>query len=345
MNYRQLGHSTLDVSAICLGSMTWGQQNTEAEAHSQLDFAAERGINFIDTAEMYPVPPREQTYTRTEAIIGNWLQHQPRDKWIIASKAAGPRRGFTWIRQGETSFTRHNLRTALEASLKRLKTDYLDLYQLHWPDRHVPLFGQYQFDPSQDTPSLSIHAQLEALAGFVKEGKIRYIGVSNETAWGLMQFVHLANQYDLPRIVSVQNAYSLISRSFEFGLSEIAHREHLSLLAYSPLAFGHLSGKYLNDPNTAGRITEFSGFGQRYEKPNVIPAVTAYAALARQHGMTPAQMALAFVYHRWFVTSTIIGASSLAQLKETLPAMQTPMSPDILADIDAIHLRYTNPAP
>lgn len=345
MDHRTLGDSALRVSAVCLGSMTWGQQNTEAEAHNQLDYAAERGINFIDTAELYPVPPREPTYARTEHIIGNWLRHQPRDQWIIASKAAGPRRGLNWIRQGETSFTAHNLRAAVEGSLQRLNTDYIDLYQLHWPERHVPMFGQYQFNPADDTPCLNIHPQLEALADLVKAGKIRYVGVSNETGWGLMQFVRLADQYNLPRIVSVQNAYNLINRGFEFSLSEIVYREHIALLAYSPLAFGHLSAKYTDRPAAAGRITEFAGFGQRYEKPNVIPAVTAYAALARQHGMSPAQMALAFVYHRWFVTSTIIGATSLQQLEENISAWDIHLPEEVLQDIEHLHLQYMNPAP
>lgn len=345
MDYHQLGTSELQVSAICLGTMTYGQQNTESEAHSQLDYATAQGINFIDTAEMYPVPPRAETYTRTETIVGNWLRKQPRDKIILATKVAGPRRAIEWIRGGPKSLDRSNIRTAIEGSLMRLQTDYIDLYQLHWPERNTPIFGQYQFDPALEKERVSILEQLEALGELVKEGKIRHIGVSNEQAWGIMEFLRLAKEYDLPRIASIQNCYSLINRGYEFGLTEISYREQVSLLAYSPLAFGHLSGKYLADPKAPGRVTEFQGFAQRYEKPNVQPAVAAYAELARKHGMTPAQLALSFVYRRWFVSSTIIGATSMTQLQENLSAWDKPLSDDIIAEIEAIHLRYMNPAP
>lgn len=345
MDYHQLGTSELQVSAICLGTMTYGQQNTESEAHSQLDYAIAQGINFIDTAEMYPVPPRAETYTRTETIVGNWLRKQSRDKIILATKVAGPRRAIEWIRGGPKSLDRSNIRAAIEGSLTRLQTDYIDLYQLHWPERNTPIFGQYQFDPALEKERVSILEQLEALGELVKEGKIRHIGVSNEQAWGIMEFVRLAKEYDLPRIASIQNCYSLINRGYEFGLTEISYREQVSLLAYSPLAFGHLSGKYLADPKAPGRVTEFQGFAQRYEKPNVQPAVAAYAELARKHGMTPAQLALSFVYRRWFVSSTIIGATSMTQLQENLSAWDKPLSDDIIAEIEAIHLRYMNPAP
>lgn len=345
MEYRQLGNSALKVSAVCLGSMTWGEQNTEAEAHSQLAMAHEYGVNFIDTAEMYPVPPRAESVTRTESYVGNWLQHQAREKWIIATKATGPRRKMQWIRGGPTALDRTNLRTAVEGSLKRLRTDYIDLYQLHWPERNVPMFGQYQFDPAQETIATSIHEQLNVLSELVTEGKIRCVGLSNETAWGIMEFVRLAAQYQLPRVATVQNAYNLINRGYEFSLAEISFREQISLLAYSPLAFGHLSGKYIDNPQAAGRVNDFNGFAQRYVKPNVIPAVTAYAQLAREHGYSPAQMALAFVYHRWFVSSTIIGATSLAQLTENLQAWSICLNSDQIAQIEAIHLRYMNPAP
>lgn len=345
MDYHQLGTSELNVSAICLGTMTYGQQNTESEAHSQLDYAVGQGINFIDTAEMYPVPPRAETYTRTETIVGNWLKNQPRDKIILATKVAGPRRAIEWIRGGPKALDRSNIRAAIEGSLTRLQTDYIDLYQLHWPERNTPIFGQYQFDPALEKERVSILEQLEALGELVKEGKIRHIGVSNEQAWGIMEFVRLAKEYDLPRIASIQNCYSLINRGYEFGLTEISYREQIGLLAYSPLAFGHLSGKYLADPKAPGRVTEFQGFAQRYEKPNVQPAVAAYAELARKHGMTPAQLALSFVYRRWFVSSTIIGATSMAQLEENLSAWDKPLSAEIIAEIEAIHLRYMNPAP
>lgn len=345
MDYHQLGTSSLKVSTICLGTMTYGQQNSESEAHAQLDYARAQGINFIDTAEMYPVPPRAETYTRTETIVGNWLRHQSRDKIILATKVAGPRRAIEWIRGGPQALDRSNIRAAIEGSLTRLQTDYIDLYQLHWPERNVPMFGQYQFDPSQEQNWVPIREQLEALAELVREGKVRYVGVSNEHAWGVMEFVRLAREYDLPRIASIQNSYSLINRGYEFGLTEIGYREQVSLLAYSPLAFGYLSGKYLTDPKAPGRVTEFPGFAQRYDKPNVGPAVAAYAQLAHKHGMSPAQLALSFVYHRWFVSSTIIGATNMTQLAENLSAWDRPLNDDIMAEIEAIHLRYMNPAP
>jgi len=345
MDYRRLGISDLHVSAICLGTMTFGQQNTEADAHAQLDYAFAQGINFIDTAELYPVPPRAETYTRTETIVGTWLRKQPRDKVILGTKAAGPRRAMQWIRGGPKALDRANIRAAVEGSLARLQTDYIDLYQLHWPERNVPMFGQYQFDPSQETDALPIRAQLEALAELVQEGKIRYVGLSNEQPWGVMEFLRLAGEHQLPRVASVQNCYNLINRGFEFGLAEIAYREKVGLLAYSPLAFGHLSGKYIADPAAQGRVTLFKGFAQRYEKPNVQPAVAAYAELAREHGMTPAQMALSFVFRRWFVTSTLVGATRMEQLAENLSAWETPLSDDLLQQIEALHLRYMNPAP
>lgn len=349
MEYRQLGRSDLKVSAICLGTMTYGEQNTEAEAHQQLDYAFAEGVNFIDTAEMYPVPPKAETYTRTETMVGNWLKYQQRDKVILATKIAGPRRKLEWIRGGPRAIDRINLRTAVEGSLSRLQTDHIDLYQLHWPERNVPMFGQYQFDPAQEFEGdsriewVSIREQLEALAELVQEGKIRYIGVSNEHAWGVMEFLRMATEYNLPRIASIQNCYNLINRGYEFSLTEIGYREQVSLLAYSPLAFGHLTGKYLE--GGTGRASLFKGFAQRYEKTNVAPASAAYAALAREHGYTPAELALSFVYHRWFVTSTIIGATSMAQLQENIAAWQKPLSQDLLAEIEGVHLRYMNPAP
>jgi aryl-alcohol dehydrogenase-like predicted oxidoreductase len=351
MEYRRLGSSNLNVSAICLGTMTFGQQNSEAEAHAQLDYAVAHGINFIDTAEMYPVPPRADTVTRTETIVGNWLKNQPRDKIILGTKVAGPRRNMEWIRGGPKSMDRANIRAAIEGSLRRLQTDYIDLYQLHWPERNVPMFGQYQFDPAQEFENgqqkdwLSIRDQLEALAELVREGKVRAIGVSNEQPWGVMEFLRIAKEYELPRIASIQNCYNLINRGFEFGLAEIAYRENVGLLAYSPLAFGHLSAKYQSDPQAQGRVTQFKGFAQRYEKPNVQPAVAAYAELARKYGMTPAQMALSFVYRRWFMTSTLVGATSMQQLEENLSAWEKPLSQDLMKEIEGLHLRYMNPAP
>jgi aryl-alcohol dehydrogenase-like predicted oxidoreductase len=345
MKLRQLGESTLQVSEVCLGTMTFGVQNNEAESHSQLDYAFSAGVNFIDTAEMYAVPPTAETYGRTEQIVGNWLQRQARDKVVVATKAAGPGRSLRWIRGGPTAFDRANLRSAVDGSLTRLRTDYIDLYQLHWPARNQPMFGQWQYDPAQERAATPIRETLEALAELIREGKIRHVGLSNEHPWGVMEFVRLAREHDLPRVVSLQNAYHLMNRLYESGLAEVGHREKVSLLPYSPLAFGLLTGKYLDNPALAGRLTLFAGFGQRYAKPNVVPAVAAYAELARQNGLTPTQLALAFVYSRWFVASTIIGATTMPQLQENLAAYAVKLSPEVLAAIDAIHLRYTNPAP
>lgn len=345
MEYRRLGKSDLTVSAICLGTMTFGEQNSEAEAHAQLDWALAHGINFIDTAEMYPVPPRAETYGQTEAIIGRWLRRQDRSKIVLATKAAGPARSLTWIRGGPTGFDEKNLTEALEGSLRRLQTDYVDLYQLHWPARNQPMFGEWRFDPRKERDATPMRVQLEALAKLVEAGKVRYVGVSNEHPWGVMTFLQLADEYGLPRIVSVQNAYHLLNRTFEFGLAEVCWREEVGFLPYSPLAFGHLTGKYLKDPNAKGRLTQFPNFGQRYTKPNIRPAVEAYVALAKQWGMRPATLALAWCYHQPVVTSTIIGATSLEQLAENVAAWEVQLTAEQLAAIDAVHLRYTNPAP
>lgn len=342
---RPLGRSDLLVPDVCLGTMTFGEQTGEADAHAQLDYALAAGVNFIDTAEMYAVPARPETSGASEEIVGRWLARQARDKVIVATKVAGPARSMSWIRNGPLALDRANIRAAIEGSLRRLQTDYIDLYQLHWPERNQPMFGQWQFDPAGERGATPIREQLEALAELVREGKIRQIGVSNEHPWGIMQFTRLADELGLPHIVATQNAYHLMNRVFETGLTEVCHREQVGLLAYSPLAFGHLTGKYLDNPAASGRLTQWPAFGQRYTKPNVIPAVTAYVELARRHGLTPTQLALGFVRSRWFVASTIIGASSLEQLKETLPATQTPISVELLGEIDAIHLRYTNPAP
>ena len=352
MDYIKLGNSDLNGSKVCLGTMTFGDQNSQTEAHEQLDYAVAQGINFIDTAEMYPVPPKAETYTRTETIIGAWLKHQARDKLIIGSKTSGPRRGLPWIRNNEFSLDRATIRNALHDSLTRLQTDYIDLYQIHWPERNVPLFGQYQFDATNEIDSngnekqwVSIHNQLETLAELVKEGKIRAIGLSNEQPWGVMEFMRIAKQYNLPHIATLQNSYNLLNRNIDFGISEICYRENVSLLAYSPLGFGHLSGKYIDNPQATGRVTLFRGYAQRYTKPNVAAASAAYAQLARAHDLTPAQLALSFVMQRWCVASTIIGATSMMQLQENIGAYHVQLSPETLKEIDAIHLRYTNPAP
>ena len=345
MNTILLGNSDLSVPSVCLGTMTFGQQNSEADAHAQLDYALGQGVNFIDTAEMYPVPARAETTGLTERHVGTWLKRQARDRIVLATKATGPGRALDWIREGRLGFSRANLQQALDGSLQRLQTDYVDLYQLHWPDRNVPMFGHYHFDPSHERETVPLQETLAALADFIRAGRIRHWGLSNETPWGLMTVLRLADALGLPRPVSVQNAYSLLNRTWENGLAEIGFRERISLLAYSPLGFGVLSGKYLDDPTTPGRVNLFAGFAGRYGKPNTAPAVAAYAALARRHGLTPTQLALGFVYNRWCVGSTIVGATTMAQLQENLAARQTRLSPDILADIERIHLQFPNPAP
>jgi aryl-alcohol dehydrogenase-like predicted oxidoreductase len=345
MKYTPLGRSDLRVSKICLGTMTFGTQNSAAEAHQQLDYALAQGVNFIDTAEMYSVPPTAESYGRTEAIIGPWLAQQRRDSIVLATKAAGMGRTLNWIRGGDLAFNRKNLTRALDDSLRRLQTDYVDLYQLHWPERNAPIFGGYTFDPAKERDFTPVAETLAALGDLVKAGKVRYVGLSNETPWGVMEFLRLAEQQGLPRIVSVQNAYNLLNRTWETGLAEITHREQVSLLAYSPLAFGVLSGKYLANPNSSGRVTLFPGFGQRYSKENVAPATAAYCELAHDHGLTPTQLSLAFVNRQWFVGSNIIGATTMEQLAENIGAAEVELSEDVMRELEAIHLRYTNPAP
>jgi aryl-alcohol dehydrogenase-like predicted oxidoreductase len=345
MHYAKLGNSDLEVSRICLGTMTFGTQNSEADAHRQLDLALAHGINFIDTAEMYSVPPNAESYGKTETFIGSWLKRQARDKIVLATKISGPGRSLKWIRNGELAFNRKNIRTAIEGSLARLQTDYVDLYQLHWPDRNTPLFGQYRFEPEKERAFVPLEETLAALGELVREGRVRHVGLSNETPWGVMEFLHQAGKHGLPRVVSVQNAYSLLNRTWEAGLAEIGFRESVGLLAYSPLAFGLLSGKYLADPQAGGRLNLFPGFAQRYSKPNVQPAVAAYAELARANGLTPAQRALGFVASRPFVASTIIGATTLDQLGENISACEASLGDDLLQQIESLHLRYSNPAP
>ncbi|TVT77425.1 MAG: aldo/keto reductase [Denitromonas halophila] len=345
MQYQQLGRSALEVSRVCLGTMTFGQQNTEAEAHAQLDCARAAGVNFIDTAELYAVPARAETYGASERIVGSWLRRQPRDQIVLATKVAGPARGLPWIRGGPLALDAANIQAAIEGSLTRLQTDYVDLYQLHWPERNQPMFGQWQYDPARERDCTPIRVQLEALSALVKAGKVRYVGLSNEHPWGVAEFVRLAREHDLPCVVSVQNAYNLLNRIYEYGMAELCEREGVGLLAYSPLGFGLLTGKYLTDPKTAGRLNAFAGFGQRYDKPGVAPAVAAYARVAKDFGRSPTALALAFVLGRWFVSSTIIGATSIEQLKENLDAADMTLSGEELAAIDAVHLQWSNPAP
>ena len=345
MQLNQLGDSELRVSEICLGTMTFGQQNSAKEAHEQLDYALAQGINFIDTAEMYPVPAQAETQGRTEIFIGEWLAKKPRDRVVVATKIAGPGRPISWVRGSSLAVNRANVRAAVDDSLRRLKTDYIDLYQIHWPDRYVPQFGETVYDPSKERSSTPTAEQLAALADVVHQGKVRYVGVSNETAWGLSEFSRVARENGLPHIITVQNAYNLINRRFDSDLAEASRREGIGLLAYSPLAFGLLTGKYLAGPPAGARLSLFDGFGTRYRKPNVDEAVAAYAKVAREHGLSLAQLALAFVRSRWFVKSTIIGATSLAQLEENVGSTAVRLDEATLSAIEAVHTRFPNPAP
>ncbi|RZI85966.1 MAG: NADP(H)-dependent aldo-keto reductase [Rubrivivax sp.] len=349
MQYRELGRTGLKVSVIALGTMTWGEQNTEAQAHGQLDMALEAGVNLVDTAEMYPVPPRAETQGRTEQYIGTWLKKTGRRQDIVlATKAAGPTHQAqrpSHIRGGRLRFNRENLFEAVNDSLRRLQTDHIDLYQLHWPDRRTNIFGQRDYQHAEDEATVPIEETLAALQDLIQAGKIRHVGVSNESPWGLGKFVHHAETRALPRVVSIQNAYSLVNRSFETGLSEMSLREQVGLLAYSPLAFGVLSGKYLGGQRPPGaRLTLFDRF-VRYQGENTTLATQAYVELFKQHGIDPAQGALAFVNSRNFVTSTIIGATTLAQLRSNIASVDVALPQAVLDGIEAIHQRYPNPAP
>lgn len=347
MQYRQLGNTDIQVSAICLGTMTFGEQNSEAEGHAQLERALAAGVNFIDTAEMYPVPPRAETQGRTEQIIGNWLARRGRrDDIILATKVAGPGRDWLpYIRGGNNRLDRANIEAAVDASLQRLQTDYIDLYQLHWPDRETNFFGQLGYTPPSVDDSIPLLETLQVLGELVQAGKIRHVGVSNETPWGVMRYLALAEQHDLPRMVSIQNPYSLLNRSFEVGLAEIAHYEKVGLLAYSPLGFGVLTGKYLDGARPKGaRLTRYENY-TRYSSPQAQLATRAYVELAREHGLDPAQMALAFVISRPFTTAAIIGATNLDQLETDLASIDLQLSDEILAAIDEIHHQHPNPSP
>ena len=347
MQYRPLGTTDIRVSEVCLGTMTWGEQNTETEAHEQLDLAIERGVNFIDAAEMYPVPPRAETQGLTEQYLGTWLGRRgDRDRLVVATKVAGPSETMDWVRGGPQLAARH-IREAVEDSLRRLQTDYIDLYQVHWPARPANYFGQLGYAPAGDTTRAidTIEETLSTLARLVEEGRIRHVGISNETPWGTMQYLRLAERHGLPRIESIQNPYNLLNRTFEVGLAEFAHREHTGLLAYSPLGFGTLSGKYLDGAHPEGaRLTRFPRFA-RYLGDRAVEATRAYVELARERGLSPAQMALAFVTGRPFVTANIIGATSRAQLEENLASAEVRLDDDTLAALEAIHAGNPNPAP
>ncbi|WP_180160344.1 NADP(H)-dependent aldo-keto reductase [Acinetobacter sp. YH12054] len=349
MQFKPLAHTGILVPEICLGTMTFGEQNTQAEAFEQLDYALERGLNFWDTAEMYPVPPKPETQGSTETIIGNWIAARGgRDKIILASKIAGPSQGGSHIRDGQTKFIASEIESALDQSLQRLQTDYLDLYQLHWPQRPTNFFGKLGFGNAEANNTQTItnlEETLVALSYEVKKGRIRTIGLSNETPWGTLKFLQLAEKHGLEKIVSVQNPYSLLNRTYEIGLSEIAHYEGVGLLAYSPLAFGYLTGKFRHGARPANaRVTLFSRFS-RYSNAESEWATEQYAQLAEQHGLTLTQLALAFIKQQFFVTSTIIGATNLDQLKENIDAFEVNLSEDILKGIEAIHRQQPNPAP
>jgi len=349
MEYRSLGRTDLRVSSICLGTMTWGQQNTEAEGHEQMDYAFEQGVNFLDTAELYSIPPKPETQGSTERIIGNWMKARGnRDKVILASKVCG-RNGLTWFRDGaKPTLSRAHIRDAIEKSLKRLQTDYIDLYQLHSPDRHVTLWGSnptiYRH-PEPAADEVPIEETLGALQELVQEGKVRHVGLSNETAWGTTRFVAAAEAGKGPRVVSIQNAYNLLNRTFEVNLAEVAMREQVGLLVYSPLAQGYLTGKYQKGARPAGARTTLFKRGDRYETPGAEEAIDAYLAIAREAGMDPATLAIAFATTRCFVTSNIIGATTMEQLKVDIAAADVAISPELEEKIDAVHQWRGNPCP
>lgn len=349
MQFKPLADTGILLPEICLGTMTFGEQNTQEEAFKQLDYALDQGLYFWDTAEMYPVPPKPETQGATERIIGNWIASRGgRDKLFLASKIAGPSQGGSHIRDGQTRFGADEISAAIDQSLSRLQTDYIDLYQLHWPQRPTNFFGKLGYgnaEAAEDRAVTDLEETLTALQYEIKNGRIRYIGLSNETPWGTMKFLHLAEKLGLSKFVSVQNPYNLLNRTYEIGMSEIAKYEGVGLLAYSPLAFGYLTGKFRNGARPAdARVTLFSRFS-RYSNPESEWAVEQYAQLAEQHGLTLTQLALAFIKQQFFVTSTIIGATNLDQLKENIQAFEVNLSEEVLKGIEAIHRQQPNPAP
>lgn len=349
MQFKPLADTGILLPEICLGTMTFGEQNTQEEAFEQLDYALDQGLYFWDTAEMYPVPPKPETQGATERIIGNWIASRGgRDKLFLASKIAGPSQGGSHIRDEQTRFGADEISAAIDQSLSRLQTDYIDLYQLHWPQRPTNFFGKLGYgnaEAAEDRAVTDLEETLTALQYEIKNGRIRYIGLSNETPWGTMKFLHLAEKLGLSKFVSVQNPYNLLNRTYEIGMSEIAKYEGVGLLAYSPLAFGYLTGKFRNGARPAkARVTLFSRFS-RYSNPESEWAVEQYAQLAEQHGLTLTQLALAFIKQQFFVTSTIIGATNLDQLKENIQAFEVNLSEEVLKGIEAIHRQQPNPAP
>lgn len=345
MKYTTLPNTDIQVSKICLGTMTFGQQNTEAEGHAQMDYALEQGVNFFDTAEMYSVPARQETYGSTERILGTWFQKTGnRDKVVLASKIAGPNPNFTYMRE-KNDFSPASIQYALDKSLERLQTDYIDLYQLHWPERKTNFFGQRGFKVQDDAWEDNIHAVLETLNGFIQQGKIKHIGLSNETPWGIMRFLEESKYHNLPRIKTVQNPYSLLNRLYENGSAEIGIRENVGLLAYSPMAFGVLSGKFLTgEAHPNARINLFPQFS-RYNSEQSAAATRLYNEIAQQNGLTLTQLALAFIEQQPFVTSTIIGATTMDQLKENIDTINVTLSEELLQAIDGVQAKIPDPAP
>lgn len=350
MDYRTLGRTDLKVSLIGLGTMTFGEQNTEADGHAQLDYAIDHGINLVDTSEMYAVPPRAETYGATERIIGAWLRARgTRDRIVLCTKVAGPGHalGLTYVRGGHNRVDRRNIMEAIDGSLQRLQTDYVDLYQVHWPNRATNFFGRlgYQHQEQEQDDATPIEETLDVLGDVVRAGKVRHIGVSNETPWGIHRYLEVAHERGLPRVVSIQNPYSLLNRSFEVGLAEMAIKEHVGLLAYSPLGFGVLTGKFLNGARPEGaRLVRWSRFA-RYSGPISQQATEAYVAIARRHGLDPAQMALAFVNRQRFVTSNLIGATTMQQLEANVASIDVTLSNEVVQEIEQVHRTHPNPAP
>jgi len=344
MNYKKLGNTDLDVSTICLGTMTWGEQNTQDEAFEQMDFALDQGVNFWDTAELYAVPPRKETYGDTEEIIGNWFEHsKKRDQVILATKVAGPARNY--LRHGKNSFTGPNLESALNDSLKRLKTDYIDLYQLHWPERNVNNFGTLGYIHEENEWN-KFEDVLSELDNYIKQGKIRYVGLSNETPWGTLNYLKISKDKNLPRMMSIQNPYSLLNRSYEVGLAEVSIREQIGCLAYSPLASGYLSGKYRNKQFPKGsRMERDFDFWTRYRKPNTEDAVEHYYKISEKFGLDMSQMSIKFCEIQDFMTSVIIGATTMEQLKTNIESVNVNLSDEIINEINNVQKIYPNPCP
>ena len=344
MNYKELGNTGLNVSTICLGTMTWGEQNNQNDAFNQMNFALENGVNFWDTAELYSVPPKKDTYGLTEEIIGDWFtKNKKRDKVILASKVAGPSRNY--LREGENSFVGKNLESAINNSLKRLKTDYIDLYQLHWPERNVNNFGRLGYT-HKETEWNKFEDILVNLQKFINQGKIRYVGLSNETPWGVMNFIQLSKEKNLPRMMSIQNPYSLLNRSYEVGLAEISIREQIGCLSYSPLASGYLSGKYRNGAMPKGsRIERDYEFWGRYRKPQSENAVEEYYKISKKYNLDMSQMSIKFCEIQDFMTSVIIGATTMEQLKTNIESVKVKLDKDVINEINAIQRKYPNPCP